>query len=116
MDIARKTIVFDAADIEPESTFWAAMLGGEITRDDDWHSIEVNGVKELAVQWAPDHLPPQWPDGRPQQIHLDLVVEDIAAAHNEAVALGAELLRQAEEGEDFNVYADPAGHPFCLCW
>ena len=117
MEITRKTIVFDAADIEAESAFWAAMLGGSVTRDDDWHSIEVNGVNELSVQRAPDHVAPQWPEGNPpQQIHLDLIVEDIDAAHDEAIGLGARLLQRDPEGEDFNVYADPAGHPFCLCW
>ena len=62
---------------------------------------------------------PQWPDGAPQQIHLDLYITDLAGAHAEAVALGAELLQAAEDPdapEGFQVYADPAGHPFCLCW
>jgi predicted enzyme related to lactoylglutathione lyase len=46
-------------------------------------------------------------------------VEDAAAAHDEAVALGARLLQAADDlasGSGFQVYADPAGHPFCLCW
>jgi hypothetical protein len=61
---------------------------------------------------------PQWPDGSPQQIHIDLYVADPPAAHEEAVALGARLLRAADLTSDsgFQVYADPAGHPFCLCW
>jgi predicted enzyme related to lactoylglutathione lyase len=64
-------------------------------------------------------VPPQWPDGAPQQIHLDLFVDDITTAHEEAVALGARLLRPAGDTSSpsgFQVYADPAGHPFCLCW
>lgn len=35
------------------------------------------------------------------------------------MALGATVLKPAlgrTEGDDFQVYADPAGHPFCLCW
>lgn len=117
MEITRKTIVFDAADMEAESAFWSALLDGTVKRDDDWHSIEVNGVNEVAVQLAPGHVPPQWPNGSPpQQIHLDLFVEDIDAAHEEAVGLGARLLQWDPEGDGFNVYADPAGHPFCLCW
>jgi predicted enzyme related to lactoylglutathione lyase len=61
---------------------------------------------------------PQWPDGEPQQIHLDLYVDDIAAAHAAAMALGARVLQAAEltAPSGFQVYADPAGHPFCLCW
>jgi len=35
----------------------------------------------MGIQLAPDHVPPEWPDGTPQQIHLDLHVEDLASAH-----------------------------------
>lgn len=51
-------------------------------------------------------------------MHLDLFVDDIRAAHDEAMALGARLLKPADDidsAEGFQVYADPAGHPFCLC-
>ncbi len=54
-----------------------------------------------------------------QQMHLDLYVDDIREAHEKAIVLGARLLKPAENLEadqGFQVYADPAGHPFCLCW
>jgi len=119
MKVARQIVVFDAADIEAESSFWARLLGGTVHADEDWHSIVVDGEWRLAVQLAPNHVPPVWPDGPPQQIHLDLWVDDLQAAHEEALAAGARLLKPAEDPgaeELFNVYADPAGHPFCLCW
>lgn len=106
--------MFDAADIEAESAFWAALVGGTVEKDDDWHTINSDGVR-LAVQLAPDHQPPQWPDGSPQQMHVDLRVDDVESAEAEVLRLGARLLR-AEEDENWRVYADPAGHPFCLCW
>jgi len=117
----RVLIVLDAADIESVSSFWAGILGGTVHRDDDdWHSVWVDGDgPALAVQLAPDHVPPEWPDGSPQQLHLDLWVEDLEAAHQEAVALGARLLQASDDldaAEGWQVYADPAGHPFCLCW
>ena len=63
---------------------------------------------------------PDWPDGTPhQQVHLDLWVEDFPSAHDRVMALGARVLKAAEQGtspDNFQVYADPAGHPFCLCW
>lgn len=71
------------------------------------------------MQLAPDHIPPQWPDGTPQQVHLDLWVEDFPAAHEHVMSLGARMLKEAEYTEEpdaFQVYADPAGHPFCLCF
>ncbi|WP_300604542.1 VOC family protein [Trebonia sp.] len=118
MRITRQIAVFDAADLAAESTFWAGLLGGTVLPEDDWHTVYVDGVPRLAVQLAPGHVPPQWPDGTPQQIHLDLWVDDIRAAHDEAMGLGARLLQAADVESDsgFQVYADPAGHPFCLCW
>ena len=120
MKITRQIIVFDAADLAAESTFWAGLLGGTVTADADWHSVLVDGEWRLGVQLAPNHVAPDWPDGTPeQQMHLDLWVDDLKAAHAEALALGARLLKAADDptaAEGFQVYADPAGHPFCLCW
>ncbi len=119
MRISRTIVVLDAADLNTESTFWAGLLGGTVSADDDWHSVLVDGEWRLGIQLAPNHVPPDWPDGTPQQIHLDLWVDDLGAAHEEAVSLGARLLKPADDleaAEGFQVYADPAGHPFCLCW
>lgn len=118
--IMRQVIVFDASDMEAESAFWAGMLGGRVLRDDDWHNvIDADDRWVMGVQLAPNHVPPDWPDGAPQQLHLDLHVEDFAAAHEQAVALGARVLKEAADlaaDEGYQVYADPAGHPFCLGW
>ena len=118
MNITRQITVFDTADLAAESTFWAGMLGGTVEAEDDWHTVYVDGSPRLGFQLAPDHVQPDWPDGQPQQLHLDLYVDDIASAHEEAMALGARLLRTADvaDAEGFRVYADPSGHPFCLCW
>lgn len=118
MEISRTIIVLDASDLNAVSAFWAGLLGGTVEVEDDWHSIYVDGEPRMGIQLAPDHVPPDWPGGTPQQVHLDLYVEDLAAAHEEAVALGARLLRAADDvaaADGFQVYADPAGHPFCLC-
>lgn len=119
MKISRTVVVLDAADLKPMSSFWAGLLGGTVEADDDWHMIHVDGEPRMGIQLAPNHVPPDWPHGTPQQIHLDLYVDDIARAHAEAVGLGARLLKAADDltaDEGFQVYADPAGHPFCLCW
>ena len=118
MKIARQIVVFDTADLAAESAFWAGLLGGTVQADDDWHMIYVDGEARVGVQLAPNHVPPQWPDGTPQQIHLDLYVEDVKGADAEVMSLGASRLTSADfdSAEGFIVYADPAGHPFCLCW
>ena len=120
MQLVRTVVVFDAADLHAESAFWAGLLGGRVFADDRWHSvIDAAGEWHIGVQLAPDHVPPDWPDGAPQQVHLDLHVEDPRAAHDQAVALGARLLQPAadlDSDEGHQVYADPAGHPFCIGW
>lgn len=120
MKINHKVVVFDAPDLRTESEFWAGVLDGTVDVDDDWHMVLVDDAPVVGVQLAPNHVPPDWPDGTPQQqIHLDLWVDDIETAHETVMTLGAKLLKPAEdtdEPDNFQVYADPAGHPFCLCW
>jgi catechol 2,3-dioxygenase-like lactoylglutathione lyase family enzyme len=115
VEITDLVTVFDAADIETESAFWAAVTGGTVVKDYDWHAIHAPGGRRLAVQLAPGHVPPEWPDGSPQQMHVDLRVPDVEAAQAHVLACGARLLKAVDD-ERFRVYADPAGHPFCLCW
>lgn len=61
-----------------------------------------------------------WPDGAvPQQLHLDMTVPTVAeldAVHLRVLELGATVLedRSRDEEEPLRVYADPAGHPFCI--
>ena len=119
MRIKHQVVVFDAADLAGESSFWAGVLGGAVEAEPGWHMVLVDGEPRVGVQLAPGHVRPGWPDGTPQQIHLDLWVEDFAEAHERVVSLGATVLRAAGEvqaEDNFQVYADPAGHPFCLCW
>jgi catechol 2,3-dioxygenase-like lactoylglutathione lyase family enzyme len=119
VQIDHQVVVFDAADLEAESSFWAAVLDGSVDAEDDWHMVMVDGAPRVGVQLAPNHIPPDWPDGTPpQQIHLDLWVEDFEPAHERVMSLGARVLKPADgdAGDNFQVYSDPAGHPFCLCW
>jgi predicted enzyme related to lactoylglutathione lyase len=120
MKIRYQVVVFDAADLVTESAFWAGVLGGTVDAEDDWHMVTVDGAPRVGVQLAPDHVAPDWPDGVPkQQIHLDLWVDDFPSAHEHVTALGATVLKpavHAAANDNFQVYADPAGHPFCLCW
>lgn len=120
MRIKHQIVVFDAPDLTVESEFWAGVLGGTVDVDDNWHQVSVGGEPRVAVQLVPDHTPPEWPDGTPQQLHLDLWVDDFDEAHEQVMQLGATVLRpygfDPHAPDAFQVYADPAGHPFCLCW
>jgi catechol 2,3-dioxygenase-like lactoylglutathione lyase family enzyme len=104
-------VVLDCPDPAALAAFYSRLLGQPVTyQSDDWVVVAANGTSSgLAFQLAPDHRAPTWPGpGVPQQLHLDIMVEDVASAGPRVLALGATKL----SGED--VYADPAGHPFCL--
>ena len=111
------SVVIDAPDAHALATFYADLLGMEVSKGspgDDWVVVTGQGYR-LAFQEAPDLQPPDWPDpDRPQQFHLDIRVADVDEAEPKALALGARRLPGS--GGDFRVYADPVGHPFCLVW
>jgi catechol 2,3-dioxygenase-like lactoylglutathione lyase family enzyme len=104
-------VVLDCRDPLELATFYSELLGQPVTyQSDDWVVVAPSDASSgLAFQLAGGHRSPTWPDPAvPQQLHLDIMVEDVAAAGLRVQALGATKL----DGED--VYADPAGHPFCL--
>lgn len=104
-------VVVDCPDPDALAGFYSRVLGLPVTyRDDDWVVVAASDTSSgLAFQRAPGNQAPTWPDPSvPQQFHLDVMVEDVAAAGRAVLDLGAVKLG----GQ--NVYADPAGHPFCL--
>lgn len=69
----------------------------------------------LAFQRVENYIAPRWPDpAYPAQMHFDLGFDDRAAAERRATELGATWIRPQHEKEFGHVFADPAGHPFCL--
>ncbi len=109
--------VFDCPDPRALAAFYGEILGMRVNEDTDGHWVVIGreaGLRELAFQRATPYLPPVWPDpGHPQQLHVDIRVDDVDEAERAVVALGAVRLHDAYD-EGFRVFADPAGHPFCL--
>jgi predicted enzyme related to lactoylglutathione lyase len=105
---------FDARDIDALASFYADLAGWDIVRkESDWITVRAADGQEVAFQLAPDHLPPRWPgQDLPQQFHLDLQVDDTAAAAEKAIGLGATRLA---DGPTWITLADPSGHPFDVC-
>ena len=58
MRIDHQVVVFDAADLAAESSFWAGVLDGKVDAEDDWHMVIVEGEPRIGVQLAPNHIPP----------------------------------------------------------
>ncbi|WP_393082202.1 VOC family protein [Streptomyces sp. LN704] len=123
-------VVLDCPDPRALAEFYAEVLGGTVESEEgdagtagttgtagtaDWVDLAVPGG-QLAFQAAPGHVPPRWPapEGS-QQFHLDLTVDDLDAAEKGVLALGARPLDAEDRSRGWRVYADPAGHPFCLC-
>jgi len=82
--------------------------------------VDSDGVRKLAFQQV-DHLPrTTWPrHDVPMQLHLDFTVSspaELARQRERAEALGAVLLldRTDDPDEPLYVFADLAGHPFCI--
>lgn len=113
-------VVLDCPDPTALAGFYAELVGGTVkVEEDDWVDLDRGDGQRLSFQLAPGHRAPHWPDPeRPQQFHLDIAVEraEIDTAEQRVLALGATLLEGDNGGaRNWRVYADPAGHPFCLC-
>ena len=115
-------VVLDCADVAELSGFYSSLLGGAVNQpdprwslNDGWATLHTGSGLVLAFQRVEDHQPPQWPDpARPQQFHLDLGVKDLDEAQEQVLNLGATLLDAGDGNRGWRIYADPAGHPFCL--
>ena len=99
--------------------FYAAVTGwelrGEPDERDDWVQLVSPQGATIAFQLAPEHQPPTWPSAHnPQQLHIDFDVDDLDAGEQAVLAVGATKADTQPGGNDFRVYLDPAGHPFCL--
>jgi hypothetical protein len=116
MAIARfPSLVLDCADPGTLATFYGTLLGWKVeSSTDDWAEIRGDG-QCICFQRVADYSPPTWPtQSVPQQMHLDVMVEDLDAGGKAVLDIGA--VRAAHQpGTTFRVFLDPAGHPFCLC-
>jgi catechol-2,3-dioxygenase len=106
-------VTIDAADAAGLARFYAALLGMEVTYEGPEGALIAGDGKSVMFQQVSEYNPPRWPDpAYPQQAHLDISVDDLDAGEARALELGASRLEGG--GSTFRVFADPAGHPFCL--
>jgi hypothetical protein len=127
-------VVLDATDARGLAEFYRQLLGFEYRAGDelppagepdvagtDWLVLRhPSGAPRIAFQPVPVLPQSSWPTADvPQQLHLDFSVaskEELDAQHVRAIGLGGRLLmdRSDDDDEPLRVYADPAGHPFCV--
>ena len=107
-------VTLDCPEPAKLAAFYAEITGGQITyTSEGWATVKsVGGMIEF--QRAPGYIPPRWPDpASPMQVHLDFYVDDLDETEARVVAAGA--MKFGEQPNDHcRVFADPAGHPFCL--
>ena len=129
-----RQVVLDGTDIRRLAEFYRQLLGLTYRPGDapppagepdpagqDWLVLRADdGRRQLAFQQVAELPEATWPEGPyPQMLHLDLTVPDVAALdrqHARTLELGGRLLldRADDPEEPLRVYADPAGHPFCI--
>jgi hypothetical protein len=126
------SVVLDGTDIRALAEFYRQLFGLEYRPGDeppapgepdpkgeDWLVLQGGGL-QLAFQQVTEQAETTWPSQQvPQQLHLDSKVPDtdeLNVQHERALSLGARLLfdRFDDPEEPLRVYADPAGHPFCI--
>lgn len=112
---ASPTTVIDCPDAGALARFYGALLDWPVTVEDGWMEIRSDDGACLCFQQVEGYVAPDWPgQERPQQAHLDVVVDDLD--EGEAAVLGLGATKHAfQPGTTFRVFLDPAGHPFCLC-
>lgn len=119
MTIAQFSLVaLDCPDPRALADFYQQIVGGKIkesTASDEWIRLQTDAGVDIGFQLDPGYQPPQWPDGVPQQAHLDLDVPDLDAGEEAVLAVGATKAEIQPSPEAWRVFLDPAGHPFCLC-
>lgn len=116
-----RSVVLDAPDVHALGAFYQRLLGWSVTSETDdptWLRIAPpDGGTGLAIQLEPLYRAPTWPADsthEQMQLHLDLKVDDLAAACAHAEGVGARVAAFQPDPEGLRVYLDPVGHPFCL--
>ncbi|MGW5364889.1 VOC family protein [Actinopolymorpha pittospori] len=111
--------VLDSPDPAALSSFYIELLDMKRIGEayEDWVMIgrEEGILPYLAFTGVKDQAP-RWPDpAYPQQAHLDLIVDDLEVAARTVLKLGGTKLADKGDVYDIDIFADPVGHPFCMC-
>lgn len=94
-----------------------ALLGAKRVEDSaEWVTLAIGGgPPSISLQRTDRFRAPDWMSGQPpQQLHLDILVDNLDDAEGQVLTLGGTLLDGSNKPIGFRVYADPVGHPFCL--
>jgi hypothetical protein len=113
--IKLSSVALDCPNAGKLAAFYADITRGKVTfLHEAWATVNGPGGR-IDFQTAPSYMPPSWPDPTSSiQMHLDFYVDDLDAAEARVLAAGATKYDFQPNDDHCYVYADPAGHPFCL--
>ncbi len=114
--LTRVNVALDCADVDAQADFWAAALG----YDRFGSGAQYRSLVAPAGTTGPKLILQRVPEPRTakNRMHLDLIVDDVAAEVARIEALGARRLHPdpvRELGITWVVMADPEGNEFCVC-
>lgn len=116
-------LCIDAADAEQTASFYASLLGWQITASDGdrWFQLrDPSGGAGINIQGDDQYVPPVWPEAPGEQqkmMHFEIEVDDVETGVRRAInAGGTEAPHQPpdRDADRIRVVLDPAGHPMCL--
>ncbi len=108
-------VTVDTDDPPALGAFYSGLLGLDVTYDGPEGVLIGQEGQQVMFQRVADHRRPRWPDpAYPQQLHLDIAIGDTDPDEAERAALQLGATRLPGDGDNWRVYADPHGHPFCL--
>jgi catechol 2,3-dioxygenase-like lactoylglutathione lyase family enzyme len=110
------SLVLDCPEPDALAEFYSELLGlPRLADGPDWAAIGADRPPAITFQRVLPYTAPTWPDATvPTQLHVDVLVDDLDQAERRVLRLGAALLEGSDKPVGYRVYADPAGHPFCL--
>jgi len=110
-------LVIDCPEPRALADFYQRLLGLDRVEDSDaWVTLGDAALPpRIALQQVAEYVAPDWPSQTPpQQMHVDVLVENLDEAQKAVLSLGAKLLDGSDKPIGYRVFADPVGHPFCL--
>lgn len=110
-------LVIDCPEPRALADFYEQLMGLDRAEDsEEWVTLgDASQPPRIALQRVAQFVAPEWhsPDA-PQQMHVDVLVENLDVAQEAVLGLGARLIEGSDKPIGYRVYADPVGHPFCL--
>jgi predicted enzyme related to lactoylglutathione lyase len=119
MAVGRLTqLVVECDDPERLARFWQDVLDlPEPEGSTDWMTLRWEPIGRFSFHRVAGYRPPAWPgEHGEQQVHFDLLVDDLHDACRAVEGAGARPVTDVmDQGpKAWRIYVDPAGHPFCL--